>query len=416
MPRPQPSGPAADGPLAETIAALSKEVRDLRASARMRAVIEQAKGVLVERHSITLDEAFARLRRMSQEHNVRLVEVAATVVGVAIPEVDEPVTQYGEQVLSRELPGSKAISGTWRALREQPDIKAGVVTAIMDSLAGATSQGDEAAQLLLDVLSPFDVAALLIYRAGLDGSLRLVGQVGIPGDLVSSWRQIPPTTDIPYTRSVLENRSLFFGTREQRVEAFPASSRARGGFAASATVPVADDGDVIGVVGLVWLDEQLFDEVTSKNISRTIQRITPLLLRNVAAADPELDWLNTLLRLHLDPWLLMEAVTSADGMVRDFVVQDAAAVAGRDAAGWVGRRLLEIWQSLAEDPVFEALRILVQTGGSWTSTIATNTDAPWGDVGTQMRAVRLSQRVALVWRLPEDGSRRTSRTVALPEF
>ncbi|MCB0920973.1 MAG: ANTAR domain-containing protein [Actinobacteria bacterium] len=61
---------APDTPLTETVAALGKEVRDLRAAARMRAVIEQAKGVLVERHGISLDEAFAQLRSMSQEHNV----------------------------------------------------------------------------------------------------------------------------------------------------------------------------------------------------------------------------------------------------------------------------------------------------------------------------------------------------------
>lgn len=414
MPRPDSTPSTPDVPLADTVAALSKEVRDLRASSRMRAVIEQAKGVLVERHGITLDEAFSRLRKMSQEHNVRLVEVAATVVGVAIPDVDAPVSKYAEEMLSKELPTTKAISGTWRALRDQPDIKAGVVTAIMDSLAGATSQGDEAAQLLLDILTQFEVDALLIYRTGMDQSLRLLGQVGIPGDLVSSWRQIPPTTDIPYTRSVVENRSLFFGTREERVQEFPASSRARGGFGASATVPVVDDGEVIGVVGLVWRAEQVFDEARCTSISRAIQRITPLLMRNVAGADPELDWLNTVLRLHLDPWLLMEAVVNADGLVRDFVVQDAAAA--RDAQTWVGRRLLEIWPFLAADPMFEALRTLVQTGGSWSSLIGEESSAPWGSVRTQMRAVRLGQRVAVVWRLPESPSSRTSNTVALPEF
>ncbi len=406
---------AADQPLAETVAALSKEVRDLRASARMRAVIEQAKGVLVERHSITLEEAFARLRTMSQKHNVRLVEVAATVVGVAIPEVEDPVTTYADSVLSKELPASKAISGTWRALREQPEIKAGVVTAIMDSLAGATSQGDEAAQLLLEVLAQHEVAALLVYRCGLDGSLRLVGQVGIPGDLVSSWRHIPPSTDIPYTRSVIENRSLFFGSREERIAEFPASSRARGGYAATATVPVVDEGEVIGVVGLVWHDEQSFDDVRRKSVERTVQRITPLLLRNVVFADPELDWLNTLLRLHLDPWLLMEAVVSADGVVRDFVIQDVAVAAGVPAQGWIGHRLLEIWPFLAGDPVLGALLSLAQTGGSWSSMTTTESAAPWGEPDTEIRAVRLGQRMAVVWR-SGSSSKRTRSTVALPEF
>ena len=101
---------APNPPLAETVAALGKEVRDLRASARMRAVIEQAKGILVERHGITLDEAFARLRSMSQEHNVKLIEVAATVVGVAIPDGEE--TDFAEALVEGELPASGATSPT----------------------------------------------------------------------------------------------------------------------------------------------------------------------------------------------------------------------------------------------------------------------------------------------------------------
>lgn len=396
-------------PLAETVGALSKEVRDLRASARLRAVIEQAKGVLVERHGISLDEAFARLRTMSQEHNVRLVEVAATVVGVAIPDADEVMA--AEKLLNQELPLSKATSGTWRALREQPEIKAGVVTAIMDSLASVVRQGDEVAQLLLDMLHDHQPAGLTIYRPGLDGSLQLVGQVGVPGDLVSSWRRIPPSTDIPYIRTMLHNQAYFYSTREERIKEFPSTASARSAFEATATVPVLDGGQVVGVVGLMWTDSPAFDEVRRKAITRAVQRVTPLLLRNVAATDPELDWLNTLLRLHLDPWLLMEAVVSTDGQVRDFVVQDASSAI--DAQGWIGRRFLEIWPGLVGTPVFASLRTLVQTGGVWLTTVGQEASAPWGVVGTQLRAVRLGQRVAMVWRSPEPVTR-TNSTVALP--
>lgn len=407
-----PMGQSDERPLADTVAALSKEVRDLRASARMRAVIEQAKGVLVERHGISLDEAFARLRTMSQEHNVRLVEVAATVVGVAIPDADE--VALADQVLEQELPLSKATSGTWRALREQPDIRAGVVSALMDSLAGSTGQGDEAAQLIADLLQGQELVALTIYRSGVDGALRLVGQVGVPGDIASSWRHIPPTTDIPYMRSMMDNRSLFFGSRDDRVAEFPASGAGRGPYEATATIPVVDDGVVIGVVGLIWDRIQHFDEVRRKQIERTVSRVCPLLLRNAAASDPELDWLNTLLRLHLDPWVLMEAVVSGDGRVRDFVVQDATPVG--EFQEWIGRRFLELWPAVAESAMYDSLRTLVQTGGSWSTRVTEASAAPWGSPGTQVRAVRLGQRLALVWRAPESSETRTSSTVALPEF
>ena len=388
---------APNPPLAETVAALGKEVRDLRAMARMRAVIEQAKGVLVERHGISLDEAFTRLRTMSQQHNVKLVEVAATVVGVAIPEGIDP--EIGEKLLREELPVSEATSGTWKALREQPDIKSGVVTAIMEAVAGATDKGDEAAALLLDLLQQFDVAALTMYRTSADGSLRLVGQVGVPGDLVSSWRSIPPSTDVPFVRSVLDNVSLFWTDRASRIAEFPQVARSgSAGFEATATIPVTDEGSVIGVVGLIWRTEEVFDELRQRAITKAVQRVAPLLMRNAAAADPELDWLNTLLRLHLDPWLLMEAVINADGAATDFVVQDAS-TSIVNAGAWVGRRMLEVWPFLAEEGTTESLRGLIKTGGSWSTTVTIPSEAPWGVPGSLVRAVRLGQRVVLVWRL-----------------
>jgi AmiR/NasT family two-component response regulator len=45
-----------------------------------RALIEQAKGILMERHKITEDEAFTMLTRASQQTNTKLRDVAAELV------------------------------------------------------------------------------------------------------------------------------------------------------------------------------------------------------------------------------------------------------------------------------------------------------------------------------------------------
>ncbi len=387
---------APDTPLTETVAALGKEVRDLRAAARMRAVIEQAKGVLVERHGISLDEAFAQLRSMSQEHNVKLVEVAATVVGVAIPE--DEAGEFAETLLEEALPASEATSSTWKTLREQPDVKAGVVTAVMASVASATDEGSEAAQLLLELLEPHGVAALTIYRTSVDGSLRLVGHVNIPGDLVSSWRSVPPSTDIPFVRSVVDNVSLFWSDRAERIAEFPQVARTgSAGFEATATIPVLEDDVVIGVIGLIWRTPETFDDLRKHAITRLVQRVAPLLMRNLRAADPELDWMNTLMRLHLDPWLILDVVLNSQGQPTDFVVQDVAATVP-GGGDWLGRRLFEIWPFLAENGTADALIQLARTGGSWSVTVTESSDAPWGVPGGLLRSVRLGLRVALLWR------------------
>jgi hypothetical protein len=328
------------------------------------------------------------------------VEVAATIVGVAIPGAgDDPV---GEHVVLEQLPVSDATSVTWRELRQQDDVRAGVVTAMMDAVAGSTAQGDEAAQLLLDILGPFGPAAVTIYRKNVDRSLSYVGQVGVPGDLITPWRSVPPSTDIPYQYSVMHNEPLFFGDRITRVAQFPAlASAGNSGHESIATVPIVDQGSVIGVVGLMWTERQEFDELRQHAIVKAAQRVTPLLMRNAVSADPELEWLNTLLRLHLDPWLLLEAVPGADRQVRDFIIQDVSLTASSDQE-WIGRRLLEIWPALAEDGTLDSLTRLVRTGGSWSAQMAGSAKAPWGHGKCHVRAVRLGQRVVLVWRTEAD--------------
>jgi GAF domain-containing protein len=60
-------------------AAMTKLTEELRTALESRAVIEQAKGLLMARGNSDT-EAFAMLRRLSQNHNIKLREVAALVV------------------------------------------------------------------------------------------------------------------------------------------------------------------------------------------------------------------------------------------------------------------------------------------------------------------------------------------------
>jgi GAF domain-containing protein len=45
-----------------------------------RIVIEQAKGVLAERRTLTMEQAFATLRAHARRHNLRLVDLARSIV------------------------------------------------------------------------------------------------------------------------------------------------------------------------------------------------------------------------------------------------------------------------------------------------------------------------------------------------
>jgi hypothetical protein len=66
---------------AQTFAATQLKAEQLEEALRARDLIGRAKGILMERDGVSEDEAFARLRRISQNLNVKLRDVAALMTG-----------------------------------------------------------------------------------------------------------------------------------------------------------------------------------------------------------------------------------------------------------------------------------------------------------------------------------------------
>jgi GAF domain-containing protein len=65
---------------ADTAARTDEDLAHMRKAMMSRAVIEQAKGILMERHKVTDDQAFTILTHASQRTNVKLRDVAADLV------------------------------------------------------------------------------------------------------------------------------------------------------------------------------------------------------------------------------------------------------------------------------------------------------------------------------------------------
>jgi hypothetical protein len=55
-----------------------------------RIVIEQAKGILAERDSVSLDDAFERMRRQARSRRMKLHDLAAGIVATVIKPEDKP--------------------------------------------------------------------------------------------------------------------------------------------------------------------------------------------------------------------------------------------------------------------------------------------------------------------------------------
>src|SRR5262245_10612126 len=83
---------AADLDWAMRVQRLEAEVAGLRRAMASRGVIEQAKGVLAERLGCSPDAAFDHLSTMSQKSNVRLADVAASLLASMETIAEQPVS------------------------------------------------------------------------------------------------------------------------------------------------------------------------------------------------------------------------------------------------------------------------------------------------------------------------------------
>jgi GAF domain-containing protein len=64
----------------EAVARTAEDAENMRRAMSSRAVIEQGKGILMERHKLTADQAFTVLSRISQQTNRKLRDIAEHLV------------------------------------------------------------------------------------------------------------------------------------------------------------------------------------------------------------------------------------------------------------------------------------------------------------------------------------------------
>jgi hypothetical protein len=379
--------------LAALVEELHREIEGLHRRHRTRALIEQAKGILVERHRITPARAFEALRTTSQRENARLVDVAATIIAAVSPgaELDVPVP---EEVARPPLtPGT---STAWRTLRDWPGVRAAAVDAIVASVASAAEHGDDAAHLLAE-LSTVDPDGVLICALRDDSSLEVVGSWGYPPAVMSAWRRIPLSLDIPLTRAAGTGHPLLIADVAAMEEGFPATKGTHEGFGAWAVVPVQDQGRLVGVLGLSWHEPPGPSGEEFARCVRRLERPGGLLAANLGRRDPDHALLSDLLRLNPDPWLVLAIAPGADLAAQHLIIEAASP----ELAALRGARLLVAFPQLAAER--ELLADLLRTmrdHGVLLRTVTTPgpTGAPWDQGPGELRAVRSGGRLVLTWR------------------
>jgi hypothetical protein len=407
--------PSTDSGLVEVVAALQRENEGLRRSLQTRAVIEQAKGILMERKHCPAEEAFAELRRISQRENARLVDVAATIVGVTAPSEDEPVA-LPEDALPEQAQLAAGASAAWRMMRQWPGVRAAAVGVIVQSLASAAQDGDEAAKFIAE-LCGCGAEGACITAVREDESLENLGVWGYAQTSASAWRRIPLQLDLALTDAAKSAAPVFLGSEQEMVDRYPASKGTAEGYDAWACVPVlGDSGAVEGVIMLAWRETRAFPQSERDRIVRTIGRVGTLLVENIEGRDPNPRLLGDLLRLNPDPWLVLSLAPGQPLEPQHLIIETISPDLHTEAR-WEGVRLLAAFPRLAAEPALLAdfLRVL-RDDAVLLHTIARPgpTGAPWDRAAGRLRAVRSGGRIVVTWRRQGEALDAAALTAADP--
>ncbi|MGC9670383.1 SpoIIE family protein phosphatase [Planosporangium sp. 12N6] len=407
--------------LATLVEKLRTELAGVRAGMRNRAVIEQAKGVLVERLRITPDAAFDQLVTLSQRANVKLVEIAAAIVGTTAP--DPPTTPVTDLVREhlRAAGGTRPAArrpgggvgparrpGDHEALQSQHQLVSARIDAaatfdeVAEAVGAATAGWPAPATVVLTLLEP-------------TGAHRFVGAYGMSAGERGAWTRVPPRSDVPITLAARDRAPLLVTDPELLAERFPvvAETDCRAVFAA----PLLHGDRVVGALGLSWHEPLELSPDARRYLTAlampAARKVAELAARSPAGSEADgtdadaAAWLPIVLETVPDPTVLLAPVWD-DGRVVDFRVEYANAPAAElisPARAGEGATLLAIYPRIGSELLLPRLATLLHTGRPQRLGPVRLAPATGGSAVGRMlsaRAGRVADRVVMTWRVHDE--------------
>ncbi|UGQ10313.1 SpoIIE family protein phosphatase [Yinghuangia sp. ASG 101] len=449
--------------LAATVDRLRAEVDGLRRAMRSRGVIEQAKGMLMGRMSCTADEAFSHLAQLSQHTNMKLVEVAAGLLGVAAPP-PRPASPDTPPGSARRVPGGTAPSADARPSDRAAGARGSrapgpgappVVTGLdlgvparaateaarpeapaplsseeaaryhlTASALDTAADGDDVARLIgTEALGGADAVAIALLEP--DGALRLAGTYGMSAHHVSQWRRIPPQAPLPLTEALREHRPVLVHSRSESARRYARATEALVPGEVICAVPLTDtDGTTHGAMSVSWphLPEggvpEEFTAALGQLCVGVVRRLDARADRaGLGAAPGDEMWFQALLDALLDPVVILTPLRDGEGRdVADFRVDHANAatvdLAGRTGTDVLGRRMTELYPGMVVSGVFERLLEVQRTGTPYEGDAEQFIEMVSGHLRSStmtLRAVRFLDGVLLSWRIHDEDERRAAQ-------
>jgi serine phosphatase RsbU (regulator of sigma subunit)/PAS domain-containing protein len=391
--------------LADTVARLRSEVDHAHAVADGRALIELAKGVLMERLHCTPSDAAKQLESLAGRAGLTPLEFAAEVVGEA---AEDRITDVAQDFLARA---------------DGPGEEDSVAVRLRTAESGALAAGDTqrvAESILEHALRPLGATAVAVWLAGPDGSLTLAGAAGFSAEEAARWRYVPPGVATPARSALIDRDTEWYPTlTASGLPSIGQHTLAGGGRVA---VPTGTGGRIIGVVEMCW-PEPLPAEPGRER--RQLEALAELCAHTLdtwdgvvapPAARGSGDFLGELVDfvdgLH-DPAVLLSPCFDGGDRLNDFRIHHAnvryADPGGRPRSRIVGSRLLEAYPLAAEESgLLDKIQRVYATGEPFRAdsmAVTTLVDQVPLSVLTDVSVTRFAGNVLLILRIQDDAAK-----------
>ncbi|MGW0811546.1 SpoIIE family protein phosphatase [Nonomuraea sp. NPDC002799] len=390
------------GRLAATIERLRGEVQRAQLAVDGRALIEVAKGVLIERLRLSVTSAAQQLATLADQAGLTQLELAADIINQAAQDrISEAAHAFLVATRSEEL--SREAAGIAVRLRsaESAALRATDAQSVVESL-------------LEHALTPLGATAVAVWEAGPDGSLTLVGYAGFTAEEARRWRYVPPGVETPARRALVARESVWL--KDLSAVGLP-SIGGRDTPGGRVAVPAGTGGRIFAVLEVGWpqsLPQQ------PPQVRKQIEALAELCAYTLEAPDrpaaghdsqalPELVGLADALS---DAALVLRPYLDEEGRLCDFRIQHAndpfVDPAGRPRSTVVGALLLEAYPLAAEEGgLWERVERVYATGEPFRAakmTLSALVDqVPLSSVAA-VSLTRHADCVLLIWRLQDEAA------------
>ncbi|HLS78907.1 MAG TPA: SpoIIE family protein phosphatase [Nocardia sp.] len=383
--------------LAATVERLRAEIARAQAAADGRALIEMAKGVLVERLRCGPTQAARQLDALADQAGVTALELAAELVNQA---AQDKLSATVEEFLQRTA--------------EPEQSSAAVRLRTAESALLATGDPQRVAQSVLEhALVPLGATAVAIWSVGTDGSLSLVGFAGIDLPEAERWRYVPPGVPTPARRALDTRDAQWF--ENLAATGLPSIGDRTGGRAA---IPASAGGRLIGVLEVCW-PEPLTPQPAA--IGKQLDALAELCAHTLesdpmSAVSPDSTQAADLVRLAdglFDSALVLLPHYDDEGELADFRIHHVnrgfVDPAGRPRGMVNGALLLEAYpMAAAEGQLFERIEHVFATGESYRAermVLTELVDQVPLTVAAALSISRHGDTVLVVWRVEDETAR-----------